>query len=357
MPQETVGYVELEWTCVHCGTKNEGTRQTCSGCGAPMSDSQKFQQAGRETLITDKDLLAKAEQGPDIHCPYCGTRNPAGTAKCTHCGGDLTGATAREHGEVLGALKSEPQPEVKCGFCGTMNPADAKRCRKCFSPLGSAPAPAPAAATPAPSRKIGILPIAVIAVLVVACIALFALMTRTSDTTGTVNAVSWQRSIDVLQPQPVSHQNWRDQIPSGAQIGACTREVRRTQDNPAPGAQKVCGTPYTIDQGNGLGKVVQDCRYNIPDDYCRYTTVEWVRVNAVVARGNDLKPVWPTVNTSSSQRAGSQTESYQVTFIAGDKTYTYSPRSAQEYARFTPGSHWTLQVNSLGGVNTVARAQ
>ena len=22
MPQETVGYVELEWTCVHCGTKN-----------------------------------------------------------------------------------------------------------------------------------------------------------------------------------------------------------------------------------------------------------------------------------------------------------------------------------------------
>ncbi|MCL4505928.1 MAG: hypothetical protein M1140_07900 [Chloroflexi bacterium] len=355
MPQETVGYVELEWTCVHCGTKNEGTRQTCSGCGAPMSDSQKFQQAGQETLITDKDLLAKVEKGPDVHCPWCGTRNPAGAEKCSHCGGDLTGATVRSQGEILGAFKSEPQPDVKCSFCGTMNPAGAKKCSKCNSPLESAPAPT-TVAKPVASKRIGFLPIAVIAVLVVACISFLVLNARTTATTGTVNAVSWQRSIDLLKPQPVQHENWRDQIPSGAQVGSCTQKVRRTQDQPAQNAQKVCGTPYTIDQGNGTGKVVQDCKYNIMDSYCQYTAVEWVRVDAVVAKGSDLHPVWPTVISDTSQRAGPTVETYKVTFIAGDKTYTYSPHSAEEYARFTPGSKWTLQINALGNVNSVQPA-
>ena len=114
MPQETVGYVELEWTCVHCGTKNEGTKQTCGGCGAPMSDSQKFELPAQQTLITDKDVIAKAETGPDIICPYCGTRNVAGSPKCSHCSGDLTGATAREKRQSLGL---GPQAHLRSDRC------------------------------------------------------------------------------------------------------------------------------------------------------------------------------------------------------------------------------------------------
>jgi hypothetical protein len=32
MPQETVGFVNLEWICKRCGSKNPGTTKICVGC-------------------------------------------------------------------------------------------------------------------------------------------------------------------------------------------------------------------------------------------------------------------------------------------------------------------------------------
>ena len=42
MPQETVGYVKLEWTCKRCGSKNPGTTRICAACGNVMSEADKF---------------------------------------------------------------------------------------------------------------------------------------------------------------------------------------------------------------------------------------------------------------------------------------------------------------------------
>ena len=356
MPQETVGYVELEWTCVHCGTKNPGTAQTCTGCGAPMSDSQKFNLPGQQKLITDKDAIAKAAIGPDIHCPYCGTRNAAGSTKCSHCGGDLVGGEARAKGAVLGAFDATAKPDVKCPFCGTLNSASAMKCSHCGGALQTPLAPAPQAAAK-PKSQIGLLPIILIGLVVIACAVFFTLGARTSDAVGVVQSLSWQRSVIILEQRPVQHSTWRDQVPSGANLGACRQEVRRTQDDPAPNAQKVCGTPYTEDQGNGTGKVVQDCRYNVMDDYCEYTANEWMRVDAVVAKGSDTNPQWPNPALSSIQKTGNRDETYHVTFDANGKTYTYSPRDAQEFAKFTQGSKWTLKVNGLGNVTSATPAQ
>jgi ribosomal protein L40E len=356
MPQETIGYVELEWTCAHCGTKNPGTAQTCSGCGAPMSDSEKFNLPSQQKLITDKDALAKAEAGADIHCPWCGTRNVASATKCVHCGGDLTGGAARAKGAVLGAFDATAKPDVKCPYCGTMNPANALKCSKCGGALQTPPTPAPQTAAK-PKSGVGLIPIIVVGLLVVACAVIFTLSVRTSDAVGVVQSFSWQRSITILEQRPVQHEDWRDKVPAGAKLGTCRQEVRRTQDDPAPNAQKVCGTAYTEDQGNGSGKVVQDCRYNVLDDYCAYTTNEWMRVDAVVTKGSDQNPQWPTLNLSSGQKAGSRSESYEVTFDAGGKTYRYSPDDAQEYAKYTTGSKWTLKVNGLGDVTSATSAK
>jgi ribosomal protein L40E len=356
MPEETVGYVELEWTCVHCGTKNAGTRQNCSGCGAPMSDSQKFVAPAEQHLITDKDALAKAVAGPDIHCPWCGTRNPAGSPKCSHCGGDLTGGTARAQGEVLGAFQNAHQPDVKCQYCGTMNPADAKKCSKCGSALVSPAAPKPAA-QPTAFHRISVIPIILVGLVIVACITIFVLTTRTTDAIGTVQSVAWQRSIAIMAQRPVQHQAWKDQVPSGAALGSCTQKVRRTQDTPTQNSQKVCGTAFTQDQGNGTGKVVQNCQYNVMDDYCAYTSNEWQQVDAVVAKGTDNNPRSPNPTLNTSQRAGSTSESYQVIFLAGDKSYSYSARNVQEFAQLVPGTKWTLKVNGLGAVTSVSPAK
>jgi hypothetical protein len=99
---------------------------------------------------------------------------------------------------------------------------------------------------------------------------------RTSELSGVVEGVRWERTLDVLEQQPVKHEGWKDMIPSGASIGQCRDEVRRVQAEPAPGAEEVCGTPYSVDQGNGVAKVVQDCEYRIYEDYCAYIVDEWV---------------------------------------------------------------------------------
>lgn len=356
MTQETVGYVELEWTCRHCGTRNAGTKQTCGGCGAPMSDSQKFDMPGQQTLITDKELIAKGEAGPDIHCPYCGTRNKADAAKCSHCSGDLTSAEARAKGEVLGAFSSAPQPEVKCRYCGTLNSAATVKCKNCGSALALEQKPVAVAAAK-PAGKLGILPLVIIGIVIVGCIAMFALTSQTTDTVGVVNGLTWQRRINILEQRPVQKEDWRDRVPAGASLGNCREEVRRTQDDPAPRSQKVCGTPYTLDQGTGVGKVVQDCRYNVLDDMCQYSVNEWIIVDAVVAEGSDANPQWPNPQLNTARRLGNREETYRVTFSANDKTYVLTPRDQAEFAQFVPGSRWTLKVNALGSITSYTPAQ
>ena len=360
MTQKTVGYVELEWTCTYCGTRNPGTQKKCSGCGAMMGEEDQFEAPAQQELITDEEKLAQAKRGlADIHCPYCGTRNVAGAEKCRHCGGDLTGAVEREKGRVVGAFRAGPAPDVPCPYCGTPNPANAIKCKKCGGNLqkpAEAPPAKPAAkpaAVPKPRSRFAGIAIGAVALLcIVAAAVFFILSGRTTDTPAVVQSVLWERSIQILEQRPVTHEDWEDQIPSGAVIGSCSKEYRRTQSEPAPGAEEVCSTPYTIDQGDGTGKVVQDCEYRIYDNRCEFTVNEWTVVDRAVMQGSDLNPQWPRMSLQSGQREGNQTQEYVVTFRADDsnETYTYHVDSADEFSRFNLGSYWTLKVNTFGDV-------
>ena len=118
MPQETVGFVNLEWTCKRCGSKNPGTTKICSSCGNVMSETDKFELPAQQELIKDEAVIAKAERGPDVTCKYCGARNAADAKNCSQCSADLTEGTARKAGEVLGAFSAEKKPDVKCPYCG-----------------------------------------------------------------------------------------------------------------------------------------------------------------------------------------------------------------------------------------------
>jgi membrane protease subunit (stomatin/prohibitin family) len=359
MTQETVGYVELEWTCKRCGTKNPGSQKTCSGCGGAMSDQDQFELPAQQVLITDENALKEAELGPDIHCPYCGTRNKASSKTCSQCGGDLTGAAARQSGQVMGAFQAEPVPDVPCPYCGTLNLANTKKCTKCGGSLAKqATAPAPAAPTGA-RLKPGLVAVGVaaVALLCICGIVFSVLSARTTDTAGVVQAVSWERTIQIMEQRPVTHEDWQDSIPSGVQRGTCMSKVRSTQDQPAPGAEKVCGAPYTIDEGSGKGKVVQDCKYEVYDDWCKYTVNEWTEVDKATATGNDLRPQWPDARLKSGQREGNRDERYGVVFTANDKRLEYSPKDATEFSRFNVGSQWTLKVNTFGTVTGVQPAK
>ncbi len=351
MTQKTLGYVELEWTCKRCGTKNPGIQKTCSNCGAPMEAGDQFELGEDQKLITDKQKLAEAQKGPDIHCPYCGARNPAGTETCAQCGGNLKEGAARQAGQVLGAHQAGPVPLVACPYCASKIPANAQRCPNCGGDLTKKPASLQAAKAP---QKLPMWAIIAGAVLLLVCCGAFAAFgiysARTKDVRATVQQVSWQRSIDILEQRPAKHSDWQNSLPSGAQNVACSDKYRETSANPAPESTEVCGTPYNVDQGSGAGKVVQDCEYRVYDSYCSYTVTEWQVVSQASAQGSDLQPYWPEMSLAGNQREGDRAEKYLVVFDAGGKTYNYSVSDPTTFARFAPGSQWTLKVNPFGDV-------
>jgi DNA-directed RNA polymerase subunit RPC12/RpoP len=355
MTRKTLGHVELEWTCKRCGTVNPGLQKTCTNCGAPMGAEDQFELPEEQKLISEAEKLAAVPKGPDIHCPYCGARNPAGTVECVQCGGNLAEGAQRQAGQVLGAHRDMPAAEVVCPFCESKIPANSQRCPNCggdLAPKPVKPAEAPRAAAGMPKWMMILGAVAL--VLCCAAAAVFAALSlRTEEVVGRVEDVSWERSIEILEQRLVEKGDWDENIPAEAQNVTCQDRHRETRDSPAPNSVEVCGTPYTVDTGSGVGEVVQDCVYEVYDSYCEYEVLQWAVVNQTSAAGVDLQPYWPDLSLTSVQRQGDGHETYSVFFNADGKRYTYSPGDAGEFSQYQPGSEWTLQVNAFGSVTSV----
>jgi hypothetical protein len=359
MAQKTIGYVELEWTCPVCHTRNSGLRQTCANCGAPQPKDSQFETPAQTELIKDADEIKRAEVGPDIHCPYCGARNAADAKACHQCGGDLTKGIARAAGQVLGAYQTTPAANIICANCGTANLPTAANCIKCGAALAkSKPQPTPQPVTSAPTSRSCLVIVGIIILLViVGAIAFATLSFRTKAVVGTVQQAKWTRTISIEGIVPVHASSWRDEIPNNAEIEQCRLEVRSTQDTPTRNSREVCGTPYTVDTGTGIGKVVQDCKYEVYADRCTYTVHEWRPVDTLVLNGAGYSPQWPVATLGAQQRTGARNEAYQCIISASDQTYTYTPQNFEEYRRCQVGSRWELQVNSFGSIMSLAPAQ
>lgn len=358
MVKKKVGYVRLEWTCSSCGAKNPGPQKTCTGCGAPQPEDIEFEQAAQEELITEAEEIKRAEAGPDVHCGYCGARNPAGTETCTQCGADMSEGQARASGQVIGAHRDKPAEEVPCPSCGALNPATAHKCSQCGASMARTE-PEPAQQPAQAPKKGGCGPLVYVAgAAVILLIALGVFLTRpSSDIAGAVEAVDWTRSIAIEALSPVTREDWREEIPSEAVIGTCKQEVHHTQEEPAPNAQEVCGTPYTVDKGSGYGEVVQDCKYEVYADWCKYEVKEWQAIDTITLNGNDLAPRWPASQLGTGQREGEREEHYECIFDTDGKTYTYRTQDAAEFAQCQIGSRWTLKVNRLDAVVSIEPAR
>ncbi len=353
MAKESLGYVELEWTCPFCNTRNPGRAKVCGNCGAPQPKDVAFHQAAEDKIVTDAEGLELAAAGPDIHCPYCGTRNPGNAVKCSRCGGDLTGGEQRESGQIIGAHQTKPAPDIICQYCGTANPATNTQCKNCGAALGLAARPQPAAPTPTSAKPSPALMIigGVVLLLICGAIAFFIMRgTQTESNLARVSAVDWKRSIVVLGYAPVTHSGWADQIPDEANVNTCSERERGRSASPTDNSQQVCGTPYLVDQGSGFGEMVQDCEYIVYDDYCEYSVVELQPVGVLDETGSDLNPLWPESRLQQDQQLGERDEVYRITFDVDGKPMVYQTTDLNEFLQFQPGSQWELEVNGFGNI-------
>ena len=329
MARKRLGFIPLIWKCAYCETQNPGPIKTCTACGAPQPEDVEFTRVDEETFnfIKNEAIIRMAQSGPDIHCPFCGTRNPNTAETCSNCGGDLSmGGKARETGEVVQTTSEKEQTPP--------------------------PPPAPPQEK-TPSKNKGIfVAIAIIAIL--AClIGAIMLLTNTDDINAKVTNRSWERSIVIEEYHTVSRSDWSDEIPTGAEVESCSQQYRYTSNEPVANATEVCGEPYVEDTGTGFGEVVQDCTYEVYDDYCDYTILDWVAVNTVTESGEFTSPTWPSPSLLADQRLGQRNESYTIAFRGDGEIYTYTTTDLELFLSAESGSEWTLNINQLGGIQSL----
>ncbi|NWG06565.1 MAG: zinc ribbon domain-containing protein [Chloroflexi bacterium] len=349
--RRTLGYIQNEWTCPNCNTRNKGGSKTCENCGAPQPENVQFELPSDQQFVKDEKQIQAAQAGADIHCGFCGTRNPATATTCSQCGADLKEGRARQTGKVMQA--PPPQPKVvTCTRCGTENPGATSTCSNCGAPLpkvvptrpmqtttqSGMPAAPPNAKT---SNKRNLFIIAAVFVcLAVVCVGVLASLLPSATVEATVVDVHWQTNVPVQEIQPVRYTDERRSPPSDAYNVFCRDESR-----------DVC-EQKTIDRGNGYSEVVEEC-HTETETYCSYTVDEWQTIQTYTLEGNDLRPVYDSPSYSSNQRLGTQSEELTVTFSTEKGEKTYSPDTVSEFQQFTIGSTWTLKLNALGGIVSV----
>jgi len=341
MARKTLGFVPLIWECPYCETQNPGPIKTCTSCGAPQPDDVEFLRVDEEkfNFIKDEALIRMAKAGPDIHCPYCGTRNPAGAELCSNCGGEinLKGKVVRETGQAVQTVaEAEQEPQETLSPTPSVTPVSTPRKK--------------------PSRMVKILGALGILAVLAACIIFLMLLFKTDSIEATVTDASWERSVAIEAFRTVTDSGWWDEIPDSAEIQSCTQRYRYTSENPEPNATEVCSDPVVEDTGTGIGEVVQECVYEVYDDYCEYTYMNWVVESTVVERGDDWNPVWPEPNLNADQRLGTSNEEYTIVFTSDGESYTYTTTDAETYMMAQPGSRWELSVNQLGGIQSIEPA-
>lgn len=352
--KESKGFVQLEWTCPNCNGRNPGSIKTCESCGAPQPEDVKFERAANEKLVTDEKLVQAAKSGADIHCGFCGTRNPAASTNCSQCGADLKEGKARQAGQVLQAAPAAPKV-VHCANCNAENPGTATICTQCGAPMPKANAPTPAA--PAKAQPTSSKPVSgqlkkktnwfliggIAAFFMICCVAVFLMFVLPSKSVeGTVTDVSWQTNVPVQEVQAVNHSNERGNPPSDAYNVSCYDD-----------SQEIC-EEKTIDRGNGFAEVVQEC-HTETQQYCSYTVDEWTTIQTYTLDGNDLNPVYDNPSLFGEQRVGATSETLTVYFSTPNGQETYTPSSISEFQQFQINSVWTLKLNALGGVLSVER--
>lgn len=340
-------FVELEWVCPNCSSRNKGSQKTCGSCGAPQPDNVKFERAADEKIVSDEKAVSAAKAGADIHCGFCGTRNPGNAVTCSQCGGDLKEGKARQSGQVLQAAPPAPK-SLTCGNCGTENPGTASVCKQCGAPLKQAVpapvAPAPAKPAAAPVKKINPWLLGGMGALFLLCciaaIMLFAIPSKSVK--GTVTDLQWQTSAAVQEIQAVNYTNRQGSAPSDAYKVSCRTE-----------SEEIC-TDKTVDQGNGFAELVTEC-HTESEQYCDYTVDEWATIQSYDLSGNDNFPVYEEPSITGDQRVQNAVNLLSVTFSVPDGLKEYTPGSVEEFRQFELGSTWTLNMNAMGGVMSVDR--
>ncbi len=376
-------FVVLAWDCANCGTENPGPKKTCTQCGSPQPEGVKFHTpTGGFKEVTDSKQIEEAERGPDVHCPFCGTRNADGSVKCTQCGGELKGGKRRKTGDRPdtdqdegidnGEYTKSEDPET--GLVSDVLPSVSSYSPARYSlPTLDRTNVVETLQTAINSRVVQVG--GLIAIVALCSWLIWMLFFNTTVVPVTLNNFHWELNIPVEEYLWVDESGWS--VPAG---GIETSSEERTtgyeqkQSCELVSKREQVGTEACNgrmkDRGNGYAEWVEDqcpkyedrqvneCK--MVDDYSRpikqtyyyYRIQKWIVTRNVPASGDDNNPVWPPVLLSQGEREGFRSQFFTV-YYTDEKGEGHSLTS-MDWDWFT--SLYSGQVchadrNGFGGLN------
>jgi hypothetical protein len=297
------------WDCRFCSTKKllGVTHRHCPNCGAAQDPAWRYFPAEADMV----ELKDHKYVGADKVCPACSQPNSAASTYCSECGADLaTGKVAQVQADRIigtGVAESDTRHDVvKERF-----DAEMKR-------VGAAPASKPILLG---LRKKELAIIGGVVLLALLVIGIVYAVTYRNEVSGSVTAMSWERTIDIQDFQPRGDSGWDETVPGDAYGRSCVQKQRSTRQV-ASGSHQEC---KDVDQGDGSFRrechSVTDYRDEpVYDQWCTYTVDRWAYRRSAKASGNGEQPppAWPAYTLASGtgrygqEKAGGQHESYTV---------------------------------------------
>jgi predicted nucleic acid-binding Zn ribbon protein len=351
MARHGAGDYQMLWDCRFCGTKKllGVTHRHCPNCGAAQDPAWRYFPAEEDMVALENHQYV----GADKICPACSQPNSAASTYCSECGADLaTGKQAESQGVrelgTGGAESDTRRDVVKDQFVAEMARVDALEAAKPIF-LGL-------------RKKEWIVGGAISTVVLLIVAAVFAFTYR-KDVSGTVQALTWQRSIDIESFAQHTDASWDDNVPGDAYSVSCSTRQHGTK-KVANGSHQEC---RDVDKGDGSFsrecKTVTDYREEpVYDQWCAYTVDRWGKNRAVTAQGDVAQtPYWPQYALApgggskryGQERAGDKHETYTVVIRQSDgkKTHECAYPDQSTWARYSPGMEVALRVGIAGGAH------
>jgi len=342
----TEKHYEMLWDCQFCGTEKllGKTHRFCPNCGSAQDpDARYFPPDDEKVAVEDHQYV-----GRDVHCPACNSLNSASAEHCGNCGAPLEGAqkaSVIEEGTWMGDQQKDDYDQSR----------DVGREARERDLKAAGISEGGEDSDSGGGLRLGLIIGAVVAVLVVG--GFFFLFNQTEEETVVVTGHTWSRTISVETYQRTEDEDWEDNIPAAAYNESCRqrqRDTERVQDG------QTCET-VRRDNGDGTFTERQECEPTyreeaVMDTWCEYDIDTWEADESITTTGSSTSPApeWGDTDFQCSgprlgcQREASRDETYTVLFEGDGETYRCSfPQD--EWATFTTGSRWAMEVRQFAG--------
>lgn len=385
---------EGRWDCPYCKTTGIlGREQHCPNCARSRPEGTKFYMPGQAPVVTDANLLQRAQVGPDWICEYCASSNPGDKTNCYNCN------ASRE--------KTSPTQQIKQYGAGQAPQSGAADPAGLASPSAASRVAAGSNGRSWP-QTIHLGPVAIpfsTLATVLALVIMFSVGSLFSalNNRGNVNygstfhksytfnhekrvtveaqitGFAWERHINIEAQSTVTEEDWS--VPAGGRIVSQRQEIQRyehqltrteTRTRQVAVQVKTGDRTYVCGQkdlGNGFFEDVQctepvyETQYQtetyqepIYEDVpiygtkYRYEIDRWGFVRSLDASGSGRETYWPEVVLADKEREAGRSGSYTVTFTdAQGRTYSETVEES-EWQSMVINGRYTLTVDLDGNI-------